>query len=504
LVVLRFRLPVLLAIGLAAVGMPSAPAAPPPAVNEAYQVPPSGTFTIQGRGFGHGHGMSQWGAYGAAKVADLSSNQILHFYYPHTTLATKPVTRKVRVLLTAAGAPASGYLEFNPAPGLTLTPQDADAVELPEESAAGDPVDRWRLRKVGAGKLELRAHTADGWTVVRPDVGSYATLSDPAAVIALVEPSGSGTKTVRYRGELVAEMPSSALQVVNVVPVEAYLRSVVPAEMPHTWSAAALRAQAVAARTYTWRGIANPKASWFDLNGDTRDQAYAGLGAEAAETDAAIHDTAGEVIVDSHGRAIFAQYMSADGGWTVSGGQSYLPAKHDPYDGKLPNGSHSWSTKLSATTIASTFPSVGQVKELVVTGRDGQGAWGGRVTSLTVVGSDGTKPLTGTEFQSAFGLRSAWFRPTPPPGAPTAVAATAAAHTVTVTWKPPNRIRGAATVTGYRVRLRPGRHVVKTKPDALSASFADLKPDDYTASVVARSAAGRGASGSADISVKPL
>ena len=480
-----------------------------PAVNEVYPVPSGGSYTIQGRGFGHGHGLSQWGAYGAAKVANLSSNQILHFYYPHTTLATKPVTQELRVLLTAAAALAKGFLEFDPAPGLTVSPQTGDAQILRTQTDAGDAIDLWRLRKSGAA-ISLRAHTAKGWSVVTPDVGTAATVSDPDALIAVVEPNGSAgsptgaTKTIRYRGELVAQLQSGALQVVDDVLVESYLRSVVPSELPRAWTAAALQSQAVAARSYAWRAIANPKAPWYDIVGDTRDQAYGGFGAESAKTDDAIHDTAGEVIVDSTGAAIFAQYFSADGGWTVSGGQPYLPAKRDPYDGEVPNNAHLWSSPLDATTIAAAFPSVGTLHQLVITGRDGHGAWGGRVTSLNVVGSDGTKTLSGSAFQSAFGLRSAWFRPTPAPGAPTDVSAGATAHSVTVTWKAPKPISGAAAVTGYRVSLSPGGDDVSTDAGTLTATFTGIKPGDYTAAVVAKSAVGHGPAATDPVTVKPL
>ncbi|MGN6472934.1 MAG: SpoIID/LytB domain-containing protein [Mycobacteriales bacterium] len=503
----RSRLPRLVALGLVVAGSAVVPALAradsPPARNEVYSVPASGVFTIQGRGFGHAHGLSQWGAYGAAKVADLSSNQILHFYYPHTTLATNSVTQQVRVLLTAAAAPSKGYLEFTPADGLTVTPANGTAQLLPTRTAAGDAIDSWRLRK-SANTISLRAHSTKGWSVVTADVGPSATVSDTSALIAVVEPNGASTKTIRYRGDIVAELQSGSLQAVNEVLVESYLRSVVPSEMPHTWTAAALQAQAVAARTYAWRAIASPKASWYDLDGDTRDQAYGGLGAESAETDAAIHDTAGEVIVDSTGAAIFAQYSAADGGWTVSGGQPYLPSKRDPYDGEVPNNAHAWSTTVAATAIESAYPSIGTLRQLVITGRDGHGAWGGRVTSMSVVGSGGTKTLSGTDFQIAFGLRSAWFRPTPPPGPPTAVAATAKSHIVTVTWKAPAPVSGAAAVTGYRVALSPGKHVASTDASTLTASFTSIPAGSYTASVSAKSAAGRGPAGSATVTVKAL
>lgn len=503
---MRFARSPLLALAVAVVGSTLTPVAArgdttPPTVNEVYPVPPSGTYTIQGRGFGHGHGMSQWGAYGAAKVADLSSNQILHFYYPHTTLATDPVTQEIRVLLTAVDAPGTGYLEFDPAAGLTVAPSTGASEALPSQTARGDAIDLWRLQKSG-GTVSLRAHSSKGWSTVTPDLGPTATLSDPAAVIAVVVPSGSATRTVSYRGELVAELQSANLQVVNDVLVESYLRSVVPSEMPQSWTAAALQAQAVAARTYAWRAIASPKAAWYDIDGDTRDQAYGGVGAESTRTDAAIHDTAGEVIVDSSGAAILAQYFAADGGWTVSGGQPYLPAKRDPYDGEVPNGSHAWSTTLAASAIAAAYPSVGTLQQLIITGRDGHGAWGGRVTSMSLVGSAGTKTLTGTAFQLALGLRSAWFRPTPQPGPPTAVAASANSTTVTVTWKAPQPVAGAAAVTGYRVALSPGKHLVTTDASTLTASFTNLKPGEYTASVAARSGAGRGPAATATVTLK--
>jgi hypothetical protein len=73
--------------------------------DEVYPTPADAVFVVHGRGSGHGHGMSQWGAYGAAKVAHLSANQILHFYYPHTTLATRSTTRTIRVLLSGSIRP---------------------------------------------------------------------------------------------------------------------------------------------------------------------------------------------------------------------------------------------------------------------------------------------------------------------------------------------------------------------------------------------------------------
>lgn len=454
-------------------------------LDEVYPVPPSGVYTVHGRGFGHGHGMSQWGAYGAAAVDGLSAHAILRFYYPHTSLLTRSTARTVRILLTGADVPERGYLQVKPADGLAVTPVGGQPQVLATTTAKGHPITAWRLQ-LSAAAVELRDHTASGWHAGTP-MGTGATFGDTAGKVTVVE----AHETVKFRGQLTAEIEAGSLEAVDLVTIEDYLRSVVPAEMPASWPTPALRAQAIAARTYATHGRNHPKASWYDLDGDTRDQAYPGVGAETPATTQAVKATAGQVVVDS-GHAILAQYASADGGWTVSGGLPYLPAQHDPYDGAIPNTAHAWTLELPATTIADAFPQVGTLEQLVITGRDGDGLWGGRVTTLTVVGSKGSVATTGTAFQFALDLRSPWFRPQPTPGVPRKLAATAKGGTVTVTWKPPAPVQGAAPVTHYRVKVEPGDIKDKLPATATSDSVDNLAPGTYTVSVLARSDAGPG------------
>jgi SpoIID/LytB domain protein len=488
------------AVVLSAVAVPVPSSAA--ARHELYPVPPSGTFTIHGRGFGHGHGMSQWGAYGAAKVAKLSANQILHFYYPHTTLATESTKRLIRVLLSAAAASSTGYVAVAPAAGLAVTPSGGSAESLPAASTTSQPISRWRLVRSGA-TFTLQGLWSSRWHTVTRRLAAPVSITDTAGQIAVVEPAGgSATKTVRYRGVVQAEIQGGNAEAVNLVNLELYLRSVVPSEMPASWTSAALQAQAVAARTYAWHGLRTPKASWFDVFGDTRDQAYGGIGSETARTNRAIHATAGEVAVDSTGAPILAQYSSANGGWTVSGGLSYLPARRDPYDGAVPNSSHAWTATVAAGSIAAAFPSVGKLRSLTVTGRDGHGAWGGRVTSVALSGSKGTASVSGITFALALGLRSAWFRPTPTPGPPQHVAATASARTVTVSWKPPAAISGAAAITGYRVRITPGGPTARVSASTLSATLSQAPVGTDTVTVAALSAAGRGPGAATTVLVK--
>jgi stage II sporulation protein D len=477
--------------GLALTGLvaiPAAGSAPAKALvrHEVYPVPPGGVYTFHGRGNGHGHGMSQWGAYGAAKVAHLSTNQILHFYYPHTTLATRSTATTIRVLLTAAQAHGRGYVRVNPAAGLAVTLAGGKPAVLATTTVTHHAITGWRLLRNGK-VVDLQRLSVGKWATRRA-VGTRAAFTDTAQQVPVVEPGG----TVSYHGSIVGELESGAMEAVNVVNLELYLRDVVPSEMPSTWSTAALQSQAVAARTYARHGLNNPKASWFDVDGDTRDQAYGGVGVETIRATSAIAATAGEVIVDSHDQAVLAQYASSDGGWTVSGGVAYLPAKADPYDGAIRNSEHAWTRTVSASSLESDFPQVGTLTEIEITGRDGNGVWGGRVTTLKLVGSKATVSLTGADLQSALAFGTTWFRPVPLPAAPSKLTATASGTTVTAKWQAPVSVNGAAAVTGYRFTMSPGGHAQTLGASVRTASVTKLAAGTYTVTVAAISKAGMG------------
>jgi SpoIID/LytB domain protein len=429
--------------------------------------------------------MSQWGAYGAVKVAHRNAAQVLHFYYPHTRLQALSTTRRIRVLASAVDAAGRGYLQVEPAAGLTVKAPKSQPLALPRRTANHHRITAWRLQRDGKG-IDLREQANGHWHTVQA-VGTKATFTDTAQELTVDEPG----QTVTYRGAFVAQMAAGLIHAVNVVDLESYLRGVVPAEMPASWPRKALQAQAVASRSYAWYGVKHPKASWFDVDGDTRDQAYGGVAVENPRTDRAINVTAGRVLVDSPKHPIFAQFESSDGGWTVNGGQPYLPAKHDPYDGDVPNTEHAWTTSVPASSLESAYPAIGHLMNITITQRDGNGHWGGRVLGLTVNGTDGSVDLTGVDLQFALGLRSPWFRPIPTPSVPRSVAADVRHQVLTVDWKAPRSVKGAAAVTGYRVTVSPGRHH-KTQPATKRhASFSNLAPGSYTVTVTATSDAGR-------------
>jgi stage II sporulation protein D len=472
------------AAGLVTVAAPSSGSPARPAV-EVYPVTPSGDFTLHGRGFGHGHGMSQWGAFGAAEIKHLTGRQIVHFYYPHTRLATPSHVRRIRVDLSAAQSFDTGYLEVAPAKGLNLT--YAGKTRVLRTSRLGHPITAWRLAKVSASMLQLRVFANGKWhRVAQP--GPSATFRTPTSRVPVVTPGGV-TRT--YRGSIRAVLESGFVETVDSVGVTKYLLSVVPGEMPASWSTAALRAQAIAARTYAEHAIAHPHASWFDIYGDTRDQVYGGIAGESAASTAAVRDTVGRILETSAGAPILAQFGAADGGWTTAGGESYLPAKQDPYDGLIANSAHAWTTTVSAAAVESLAPSIGRLKDLEVTGRDGNGRWGGRVTGIQLVGSAGSATVDPTTFEFGLGLRSTWWRPIPTPGAPQQLTAAASGRSVTLRWSPPTSVKGAAAVTGYRVTVSPsGKHrTLDASTDTVTLRQLTTGTR-YEFTVVARSAAG--------------
>jgi SpoIID/LytB domain protein len=269
---------------------------------------------------------------------------------------------------------------------------------------------RWRLS--AAGTRTVVGYFTHGWHRYRP-AGRPALLGDGQfgadRPLTLWTPTGLRT----YRGGLRAASPtpgSTARQTVNVVSVEDYVRGVVPMEMPPSWRTEAVRAQAVAARTYAvWSRSQVPRRSWHICDSSSC-QVYRGVDGEDPRADAAVAATARR-IVTYDGRPAFTQFSASSGGWTAAGGTPYLVAKPDVYDGLAANPVHSWSTRLSAARVQHAYPGIGRLQRLVVTRRDGHGQWGGRVVRIVLDGSRRNVAVSGDRFRSVFGLRSTWFTP---------------------------------------------------------------------------------------------
>ena len=378
---------------------PSAQGATGVPVDQTYRVPAGRTLTLHGHGFGHGHGMSQYGAYGAARQG-LGYRRIVDFYYPGTSWGT--ARGRVRVLVTAD---TTTDLVVSPAAGLRVRDLGSGATyRLP----AVDGVRRWRLGVDGT--RTVLGYLTDGWHRYRP--GGHATLAGDGQFRAdepmtLWTPSGSR----QYRGALRAASPSpgsSSRDTVDVVPLDTYVQGVVPAEMPASWSIEAVKAQAVAARTYAAWSRDQRADRYWQICDTSSCQVYGGVGGEVARGNDAVTATAGQVLTYG-GHAAFTQFASSNGGWSVAGSAPYLQARADPYDDHPANPVHDWTVQLTARRVEQAYPRIGTLRRLHVTRRDGHGQWRGRVQTLVLVGTGGQVTVSGETFRSRFGLRSSWF-----------------------------------------------------------------------------------------------
>jgi SpoIID/LytB domain protein len=381
-------------------------AAPTASAAQVYYVPITKSWTIKGHGFGHGHGMSQYGAQGAA-LKGVGYRDIVDFYYPNTTW--DQTKGNIRVLI---GSDTSSDLEVKPHQGLLVRDLvGKDKWSLP----ANDNIDRWRLFPLDTGRTAVQLHNAGGWR--RWDIPDHRdTLRgnaqfEAAGPMTLLVPSGDGVVGHAYRGALRSAQPypgATTRDTVNVVSMDQYVRGVVPYEMPASWEQQALRAQSVAARTFAaYERAQNPKRYW-QLCDTTACQVYGGVDAEQKSSNAAVTATAGEILTYK-GKPALTQFSSSSGGWTADGGLPYLPAKRDPYDDFPDNAMHSWQLQVSAKTLQKSHPEIGSLVAVKVAKRDGNGQWRGRVVQIVLKGTKGKSYMTGDDFRWTYGLRSNWF-----------------------------------------------------------------------------------------------
>ena len=359
--------------------------------------PLSGTFTVRGSGWGHGFGMSQYGAYGAAR-SGRTWKQILAFYYPGTKVSTMPSGTVLKVWISRDN---DGSLRVRPAAGLNVRDANGGRYTLP----AGGKYTSWRISRSGSG-YRLSYRTSSGKYVTQRTGLSSSTWSfySPARLITVVLPSGSVRS---YRGSVALVKRGSSGRTVNRVLLEDYVKGVVPTEMPTSWPAAAVRAQSVAARSYAVRLRDHTNYSGYDICDTTACQVYRGLGSETAAGNVAVRATKG-AIVTYRGVVALTQFASSNGGHSAQGAHPYLAPRPDRYDGAV--RSQAWTKTVTARSVAAAWPAVGTVRGLRVTARDGAGAWGGRVQKVAIIGSMATVSVSGSTFQRRFRLRSRLFQ----------------------------------------------------------------------------------------------
>jgi stage II sporulation protein D len=371
------------------------------------------SVTVNGHGNGHGHGLSQYGARGAA-MAGLSAAAITRFYYPGTTLKTMPSTTKIRVLVSAAPA----YVTVGARWGLSLVSASGKAIAGVANPLPTTGISKYRLVPAGSG-LQLQRLKGTSWVVIHGAGSLPATVDFHRQNNAIRLYLSGGASTV-YRGTVGAVRSGSGELTINRARIDEYAAGVAPREMPASWRASAVQAQAIAARTYAMYEKEHAGSRPYDICDSTQCQVYGGKAHYSAggtllwsDFPAALSGNAGKVL-QYHGATIFAQYSASNGGWAASGGQPYLTAKADKYDNIASGDPYlNWTRTVSLTSVAHYF-GLSRVTKIVVTQRDGHGAWGGRVLTGYVDGvtsSGAAKRVTATGYglQSAMGLPHNWF-----------------------------------------------------------------------------------------------
>ncbi len=410
---LRHRVRRWAAIALASAGLVSGAVlvAPAPVAQAAI----TGDVVFTGHGWGHGRGLGQWGAYGHATQHGWPYTQILSHYYGGTVQSGQANGVITVQLLGQAGADL-----------VVTSGRDFSVGGVPVSAGSAARV---QARSDGSFVLSTSHGCASPvvWTTTIPNsrvIPSVGPGDDLRAMLSLC--TATGTK--QYRGELSVTWVGGAQHTVNSIWMEDYLRGVVPRESPASWGdaasgrgAEALKAQAVAARSYAW---AEGRSPWAKTCDTTSCQVYLGAGSnyEALEdrrTDAAIAATAGVVLRNTAGAIVRTEFSSSTGGWTAGG---TFPAIRD--DGDVASPHHDWTQAVPAATIARAFE-VGTLTDIRVTARNGLGADGGRVTQTQIVGTAKSVTVSGATVRAKLGLKSDWFTVagatpggTPPPATP--------------------------------------------------------------------------------------
>ncbi len=334
-------------------------------------------WVVHGHGFGHGVGMSAYGAYGYAEHG-ASYQAILGHYYPGTSLGMLEGPRIVRVLLGVASGDV-GFSGATGACGTKLEPQRSY-----EAHRVGGTV---RLRSSGGKPLASCGH------VLRAAGPGQITIA------------GYGT----YRGALeTVPEGGGSLNVVNALAVDQYVKGVIPNESPPSWPPAELQAQAVASRSFALS--AGRDGNGFDLYSDTRSQVYKGLESEYSTSNEAAEQTRGQVLM-YEGKIAETLFSSCSGGKTESiknvfgTAIPYLVGVPDPYDYYCPL--HKWKLEFSGPEISSRLSGLidGKLKQVVIT----KTGYSPRIIEAKLIGTGGVTSATGEQLEVALGGYSTWM-----------------------------------------------------------------------------------------------
>ena len=406
-----------------------------------------GGVIIYGRGFGHGRGLSQYGAYGWATVHGWSWEQILDFYYGGATGNSRSnleaPNQEMTTWLSAMNNRQTGVVSDS---GTMRLLEDPDQGRRFTSMVAREKSGAQRVYQVwGSGERkclnESDSPEAAGFTLIGEfnETASFVTNSsqDPGAsaldTVGLCEPRSASANQVRYYRGIVRAMNNTKNEnrTINIARLDDYLRGVVPRESPASWGDTAggagmnaLRAQAVAARSYS---VTENRYAGLAKTCDTQDcQVYGGAALrtsvnasptvlESANTDRAVAETTGVVIRNPKGNVVRTEFSSSNGGRTAGG---EFPALADEGDISANSSLMIWTRAFSAAQIVAKYPQVGVLTSVTTTNDGLGGDFGGYTLDVTIAGTSGSVKVSGWAFRTAFGLPAPWFGATPVFGAP--------------------------------------------------------------------------------------
>lgn len=333
---------------------------------------PAGSVRFCGHGWGHGVGLGQWGAKGMA-LAGLSYRFIDQHFYSNATWASLDTANVPIHVAVLWGASTYRVVPSGPAQLIAGT----------------------RVTNVAAGQ-SLSFSVAGGVQKIVP--------TSAGTRLAVYGPSG---RYHAYRGTVVAQPSGALLYMINVLPIEDYLRGL--GEVPSSWPLEAIKAQIVAARCYALTHLGS--TSLYDFDDTTQFQVYRGVDSESGSQNAAVDQTAGQVLMYG-GRVIEAFFSASDGGHTanvsdVFGGSlatyPYLRGVLDPWDVVAPR--HTWYTAVySYATLERVYfssadvASYGHLVGLDLRDRDASS----RLNTVGLIGSRGVKRIGVSAFMHTF------------------------------------------------------------------------------------------------------
>ncbi len=310
-------------------------------------------------------------------------------------------------------------------------------------SAKGSELD---LLKVRTDTYGISVTAQDGSELLHSGGAVTLTYVDPGSttmIFDLLTEKGSFFATTQdraYRGSIEFVQDQSGLTVINSLPLPAYLYSVLPSEMPASWPEEALKAQAVAARSYTLASLGRFASRGYDVRGSVTSASYRGVTGESTRTTEAVEATRGEVLVYD-GKPLTAFYSANSGGYTedstvvwgdssgmkavpdgeVADRSHYLPPDQladwldsDPpaYCATAPffsPSSYRWQKWVPAAEIARRAAREGDVGDVLSVISRGRGI-SGRVSAVEIVGTRGSVVVRGDRIRGLLGgLRSTLF-----------------------------------------------------------------------------------------------